>query len=164
MVSNFKRSAISWIDQCSCQILVINFEKRLKASEIAAGFRLISFEAWCLNLSTIFESINWRIEDPETTAEWNRFRQMAHNLQVTSKDNATAICTSDTTSANFFSDRYQVETLLESIKRLFNYIVALDPSADFTTAISSDLKQVNNFLDLKLYNNRRRRDSTSHAI
>ena len=61
-----------------------------------------------------------------------------------------------------FSDRYQVETLLESIERLFNYIVALD-SADFTTAISSDLKRVNNFLHLKLNNNRRRRGSISHA-
>ena len=141
------------------QILVINPENRLKASEIAVGFRLISFEAWYLNLSTAFESIRWRVEDPETIAGWNRLRRLAHSL--TSRDNTTAGCTPNTTSSSFFSKRSQVESLLESIKRLFNYIVTLDLSADFTTAISSDLKQVNSFLDLKLNDNQGKRDSTS---
>ena len=143
------------------QILVIKLENRLKASEIAVGFRLISFEAWYVSLSTAFESVKWRIEDPETIAEWNRFRQMAHSL--TSRDDTTAVCTPNTTSSNFFSERSQVESLLESIKRLFNYIIALDLSADFATAISTDLKQVNNFLDLKLKDNQRNRDSISHV-
>ena len=82
------------------QILVIKLENRLKASEIAVGFRLISFEAWYVSLSTAFESVKWRIEDPETIAEWNRFRQMAHSL--TSRDDTTAVCTLNTTSSNFF--------------------------------------------------------------
>ena len=125
------------------QILVVKLENRLKASEIAVGFRLISFEACYLSLSTALESIRWRVENPETIAEWNRFRQLAHTL--TSSDDTTVVGTPDTTISNFFADRSQVKSLLESIKRLFDYIVDLDLSDDFTTAISSDLKKSTTF-------------------
>lgn len=133
------------------QILVMNLENRLKAKDVAVGFRLISFEAWYLKFATAFESIRWRIGDPDAIEEWNRFRQLAYGL--TSGD--------DTRSLNFFSNRSLYESLLKSITRMLKSIEATDLPADFETAILSDLKQVDNFLDLELDNNRRERDSTS---
>ncbi len=143
------------------QILVVDFKKRLKASEITVRLRVISFEASCLRLFAAFQSIRWRIDSSDTITEWNRFRQMTHEL--TFEDDMMAFNSLDAKDLEPFADRADVERLLASMKRLLNYIVFSDLSSDASPGILLNLRQANDLLSRRLRNNQRDQGSNNEA-
>lgn len=143
------------------QILVVDFRKRLKASEIAVRLRIISFEAYYLKLLAAFQSIRWRIDSLDIITEWNRFRQIAHNL--TSEDDVMALNPLDATNLAPFTDRARIENLLASMERQLNYIVCSDLSSDISTEMLLDLRQMNDLLSVRLGDNQRNQGTNSEA-
>ena len=135
------------------QILVIDLERRIKAGQIAVGFRFITLEASYFRLCAAFEAIEWRIEDRETVTEWQMFRQSAHILF--SSNEATAIHASGGTSSGFFASGEKAQLALNAMHKMSQHIAHSDSSVNFTKALLSELKRVNIFLKHEVTDNRR---------
>lgn len=135
------------------QILVVDFKKRPKASEITVRLRLISFEASCLRLRAAFQSIRWRIDDLEVISEWNTFHQMTHNLTLS--EHTMAIPSLDAKILEPFANRAHVETLSASMERLLDTMLSSDLSSDVAPGILLSLQQVIDLLSLQLNNSQR---------
>lgn len=144
------------------QILVVDYEKRPKASEITLRLRIISFKASYLRLLTAFQSIRWRIDDLDTITEWDTFRHMAHIS--TFGGNLITSNNLDTEILNLFASRADFESLLASMEGLVNCIVRSDLSFDVSTRILSDLRYINNLLNLETSDNRKDQDAESAGI
>lgn len=133
------------------QILVVDLKKRLKASEICLKLRLICFEASYLRLCAAFQSITWRIDNPEVIAGWNRFRQMAHNVAF--GDDKIAFDSLEAKDLEPFADRIHVERLLKLMEGLLDFIVSSDVSSDVASQTLLFLQQTNDVLSLQLSEN-----------
>ena len=123
------------------QILVVDYRKRLKASEIAVRLRAISLEASYLNLLAAFGRVRWRIDSSDTMTEWNRFHDMAHNLIF--EDDTMASYSLEATKMEPLVDHARFERLLDSMERLLKYIARSDFSSKFSTDMLLYLKQIN---------------------
>ena len=130
------------------QILVIDFRKRLKASEIAVRLRIISFETSYKALSAAFQIVRWRIDNPDAITAWDKFRHVAHNLSF--EDGMMAASALEAQLLEFFADQPHFESLLASMERLLEHIVSSDLSSDISTGISSNLEQINQLLSLRI--------------
>lgn len=130
------------------QILVIDFRKRPKASEIAVRLRMITFEAAYLRLHAAFNGIGWRIDSLDTTTEWTRLRHMAHSLVL--DDGTIAFDAPDTNDLEPFADREHVEKVLASMEKLLNQITNSELSSNVSLEITSNLRQTNDLLSVLL--------------
>lgn len=143
------------------QILIVDFKKRPKASEITVRLRLISFEASYLRLRAAFQSIRWRIDDLEVISEWNRFHQMTHNLTL--RDDTMAIPSLNAKKLEPFANRAHGEKLSASMERLLNTMLSSDLSSDVAPGILLSLRQVIDLLSLQLNNSQRDRSLDNEA-
>lgn len=141
------------------QILVIDFTKRLKASEIAVRLRRISFEASYEGLLAAFQNVRWRINSPDTITEWNKFSRMAHNMSL--EDDMIRFDNTHTQYLELFADRAQVESLLASMERLLSHIVCSDLSSDISVGITLNLEQINDLLGVRIGHHQRGQDQDS---
>ena len=143
------------------QILIVDFEKRPKAGEVAIGLRFVAFQAFILKLGESFECIRWRIDDPSIIAEWDSFCQMTQN--VTPRDDMEVFHFIQLKQLASFVDRSHFQTLLDSLESLLNYIVSWDLSSDAAPQILLNLQHINGLLSLQLSNLQEAKDTNDQA-
>ena len=130
------------------QMLVVQLEERLKASQVTLGFSAISFEACYLNLNAAFRSVKWQVDDTETIVEWEKFRHLA-GLLIT-RDDTTTNLDPRIKQSRFFADRSQVESLLDTMNRTINFLDDPSPLNDFATKLTSQLNQLTTLLEPRI--------------
>lgn len=130
------------------QMLVVQLEERLKASQITLSFSAISFEACYLTLNAAFRSVKWRVDDTETIMEWEKFRHLA-GLLIT-RDHTTTNFDPRIKQSRFFADRSQVESLHDIMNRTISFLDDPNPLNEFAAKLTSQLKQLTTLLELRV--------------
>ncbi|KAL8673355.1 MAG: hypothetical protein Q9168_002234 [Polycauliona sp. 1 TL-2023] len=138
-------------------ILIIDYTKRLKASEIALRLRILSFEASHTRILRLFSSIRWRIDQTDTIAEWNRFFHIMHDLTL--EDSMQAFDTPGEKILEFFGNYGRVEKIRLSMDRLCSRLLSSD-----VEEVIFEVKELNDLLLVRPDENQRSLSLEAEAI
>ncbi|KAL9618579.1 MAG: hypothetical protein Q9160_006690 [Pyrenula sp. 1 TL-2023] len=154
--------AVKQVTNLIRQFLVIDIKTRLKASEIALKLRLISFNVRLERLRLGFDRVQWRIDDPNITAEWNKISQATQNRFFST--NAASSGSIEANDLQSSADRSFHETILVSLDKLLDTIATWDLITDLTPLILSNLRELNDLLDRRRRKTQRRTDDDIEEI